>query len=663
MPERATPKYSIIVPAYNEELRIGAMLNDFLPVFADSELIVVLNGCTDGTQAIVTALAFKWQNLRIVSVESAIGKGGAIRAGFMLAIAPIVAYVDADGATPAVEMRRLCSALAGFDAVIGSRWMRGSSVRLAQPFMRQLASRVFNLCVRALLGLPYHDTQCGAKVFRRDALSEVLGRVETSNLAFDVDLLFALRQHKRLVREVPTVWRDVAGSRVRLVAASSRMLSSLLRLRVRYSMFRYVIPIFDRLLPTRPLPAREQLAILICNWRDPRHPQAGGAETYLFEVGRRWVEMGHHVEWISAGFKGAEANEVLDGISISRVGNRATIYGLLPLTYLRRFRDRFDIIVDSENGIPFFSPLFSLKPKICLMHHVHTSVFRAHLPAAIAELFVWAESWLMPLVYRNVSFIAVSEDTKKEMIRQRFSDRPIHVVYNGVDDRLQPGKRSETPVIAYVGRLKEYKRVHLLIEAMVEIRLSVPGTVLKIAGRGDEEAKLKDLVTRLGLGECVQFAGFVNEPKKKSLLQEAWVFASPSSMEGWGISVIEAGACGTPSVAYDVPGLREAIVDDTSGLLVPADSSLATAITRVLLDEALRDRLACGGIAVAQRYSWEKTAKMLLDRLVATIAGNQSALIRLNGAWSFVELNSATGAHSIVELRDVEFDREMSRST
>ncbi|HEV7179766.1 MAG TPA: glycosyltransferase, partial [Candidatus Baltobacteraceae bacterium] len=360
------PRFSVIIPAHNEQDRIGKTLEEYVGVFADSEIIVVLNGCTDATRVVVNDVRASNPNLFAIEIPDAVGKGGAVRAGFLLARADVVGYVDADGSTPAQEMLRLCEAVGDGDGVIGSRWLRGSKVTIRQPWARRFASRNFNLIVRTLFGLRYSDTQCGAKVFRRSALERVMRAVETANLAFDVDLLYAMKRLKMRIREEPTYWIDMQGSRVRLASASLHMFAAVVRLRLRHSFLAVAVPLYDRLFPTNPVRLRHHLRILVINWRDPKHPAAGGAETYLFEQARRWVRWGHQVEWLSGGFPGGAARDRIDAIPVRRVGNAVTVYAAVPWTYLREFRDRFDLVLDSSNGIPFFSPLFSMKPKICV---------------------------------------------------------------------------------------------------------------------------------------------------------------------------------------------------------------------------------------------------------------------------------------------------------
>ena len=631
------PRFSIVIPAHNEELRIVATLTAYAEAFGDSELIVVLNDCTDRTSPLVDLIRAKYSNVDKIEIKHAVGKGGAIRAGFLVARAPAVAYVDADGATSAAELRRLCESLGQDDALIASRWCSGSTIAVRQPWTRLVASRIFNMIVRLLFGLPFTDTQCGAKVFRTEAIRSILDRIETSNFAFDVDALFALKNAKLRVKEVGTVWNDVAGSRLNLMTAAFPMLAAIVRLRIRYSFFQLVIPAFDKVFPTGPIKAHRGFSILILNWRDPLHPQAGGAETYLHEIAKRWIKSGHEIEWLTASFPGAKKTEVLDGMRITRVGNAFTVYAALPIKYLTSFRDRFDCVIDSENGIPFFSPLFSMKPNICVMHHVHRTVFRTQLAFPISTLFVWIESWLMPRIYRRTAFITVSNDTKREMEDLNISKNPIRVITNGVDPNLRPGKKAAAPTILYLGRLKPYKRVHLLITALQRVLETVPDATLRIAGAGDARESLEALVAQLHLEDKVRFDGFVDAKSKLRLLQEAWVFASASLMEGWGISVIEANACGTASVAFAVPGLRESIIDGYNGVLVGKKGDLAKSIVRILTDAPYRADLERNAVARAREFSWDRSAQEMLDQVLHHVAGNRLSLVRLGDHWQIVK--------------------------
>lgn len=630
------PRYSVIIPAHNEEARIETTLADYAGVFYDSEIIVVLNGCTDGTEACVRGVRARYPNVEYVEIQHAVGKGGAVRAGFLVARSSIIGFADADGATPAAEMRRLFERLGTFDGVIASRWMKESRVTKAQPFRRRVASRVFNAFARLFFGLKFRDTQCGAKVFRADALQKVIRNVETSNMAFDVDLLFAMKNAGLNVSEEPTEWQDVSGTSVHLAYASMRMFSALVRLRLRYSALRLLLPAFDRIFPTRPMRLHHGFSILILNWRDPSHPQAGGAETYLFEMAKRWAMWGNRVEWLTAGYKGCAPEDDMNGVRIKRVGNAATVYAAVPWTYLRQYRDRFDVVIDAENGIPFFSPLFSMKAKLCLIFHVHKRVFEQQLPRWISWFFVWLETKVMPYVYRGSRFVTISNTSKEEMLELGFSREPIEIVHSGVDEACVPGIKSQVPLISYVGRLKRYKRIDDLVRAFSQVRAQMPDARLVLAGSGDQEPVLRALVAELGLNDSVDILGYVDDATKVRVLQQSWLFVTPSSMEGWGIAAIEANACGTPALAYDVPGLREAIVTGVSGLIVPDGSDLVRPMLDVLGDAQLRATLEAGAIQRARQFSWTAAAEQFLDIIMRHVAGDCFSLVHIKDHWRVV---------------------------
>jgi glycosyltransferase involved in cell wall biosynthesis len=392
------PRYSVIIPAHNEAARLARTLRDYLSVFADSEVLVVLNGCTDRTAEVAREAGRGVPGLRILDIDHAVGKGGAVRAGFVTARAPLVGYVDADGATPAAELRRLFVELeeSNDDAVIASRWSRGSEVIVAQPTLRRLSSRIFNAVVRLLFGLPFRDTQCGAKVFRRSAVRAVSTSLEVSNFAFDVDLLYNLSKAGHTIREVPTRWYDVAGSRIHLADASRQMLLAIARLRLRHSFFRYALPIFDRLWPIKRLRVHDGLAILVLDARDPEHPRAGDADRYLFEVGKRLVQRGHRVDWICAKRTGADTPQTCAGIHTTPLRN---FHLALPVHYLRRCRDRFDVVISVQHAMPTFSWLFSLKPKLTMIDS--TLVSRLDPLARMGR-------WLLRSDFGGVTFIAGS---------------------------------------------------------------------------------------------------------------------------------------------------------------------------------------------------------------------------------------------------------------
>lgn len=245
-------KYSLIVPAYNEETRIRPFLEAYRSHFGEREagfmeLVVVPNGCTDRTREVVESFLPRFPMLRVIDIPETVGKGGAVIRGFREARGERIGFVDADGATPPETMEALFRELddGRTDAAIASRWLAASDIDPPQPRARRLASRLFNGVARLLFGLRVTDTQCGAKVFTRQAVHTVLPRLGITRWAFDVDLLFQLRRAGFCIREVPTVWHDVSGSKVRIVRSSLEMLVAMARLRLIYSPFRWVVTLYD----------------------------------------------------------------------------------------------------------------------------------------------------------------------------------------------------------------------------------------------------------------------------------------------------------------------------------------------------------------------------------------------------------------------------------
>ena len=250
-----SPCILLLIPAYNEESRIGPVLELYALYFREHhpdnfQLVVVLNGCTDDTLSIVENSSRQFPEISHVNIPEPVGKGGALIEGLKLAPeVDLVGYVDADGATPPAAFDDLVTECAATDCVIGSRWMAGSVLRQEQTFRRQFASRVFHAIVQGFFWMNIRDTQCGAKVMRREAVEAIHGQLTVADMAFDINLLYALKRSGYNVREVPTEWTDQIGSKVEMGRTSLVMLLSVIRLRLYYS------PFYRLLAPLRPIEA------------------------------------------------------------------------------------------------------------------------------------------------------------------------------------------------------------------------------------------------------------------------------------------------------------------------------------------------------------------------------------------------------------------------
>jgi glycosyltransferase involved in cell wall biosynthesis len=367
------------------------------------------------------------------------------------------------------------------------------------------------------------------------------------------------------------------------------------------------------------------LNILVLNWLDRENPLAGGAETHLHEVFGRLARAGHEVTALVSGWPGCARRARLDGIDVHRSGRRHSFSLTAPLYFRRHLASAgFDVVVEDLNKVPLFSPLWARAPVVLLTHHLFgRTAFQAG-PFALAAATVLLERPI-PLVYRRTPAIAVSEGTKEDLVRRGLDAERITVIHNGIDADLYtpaPEVRAERPTLAFLGRLKQYKRVDLVIDAVHALAGRGLDVELLIAGEGEERASLEARAHRLGLRDRVRMLGFLDESAKVDLLRRAWLHVLTSSKEGWGISNLEAAACATPSVVSDAPGLRESVVDGRTGLLVPHGdvAALTEALGRLLTDSESRQRMGRQAREFAETFSWQASAdafESYLQRLVA----------------------------------------------
>lgn len=609
-----TVRVSLVIPAHDEEDRLPATLSRYAAALADRygdavEILVVANGCTDGTAAAGRRLANEIPGLRVIDIPEPILKGGAVLVGLREALGSAIVFADADGATDEKSLLALLDGLDDADVVIGTRYGAGSVIVRGQPLGRRILSRIFNTTVRVLFGLPFRDTQCGAKAFRASAAKRLAGVVEERDWTFDLDLILAARRLRLAVAERPVVWTDIEGSHLRTQRVAPAVLRALWRLWWRERAA-------DARAATRLRSARvASQRILALNWRCPRHPEAGGAELNLFEQARRWASQGHEVTVITARSAGSidlPPFEVIDGVAVRRMGGRFSVY-LRAAWYLLTRGWRYDRILDVANGIPFFAPLFTGRPVALLVHHVHDRQWFTEFPRPVAAIGWLLERWVVPRVYRHRPAIAVSPTTRDALVATGFEPEDVHIVYNGVTAEAVESAGRRQPTILYVGRIKRYKRLDRLVRAFGELRRRFPQARLVVAGGGDAAPELEALASELGLDDSVRFPGVVDEPTKARLLATATVFATPSMQEGWGLSVIEANFHGTPAVAYDVPGLRAAIRPGETGILVRDDRGFRDAIVRLLEDRVLWSRLSANAREWATRFDWDKTAARTLS--------------------------------------------------
>ena len=361
------------------------------------------------------------------------------------------------------------------------------------------------------------------------------------------------------------------------------------------------------------------MRILWVNHRCPKHPSSGGAEVQIRELGKRLVKLGHEITLVSEKVDGLKDFDIIDGIKVIRIGNMYSIHLFAPLL-VKKIENNFDIIIDDiAHAVPWWSPIIAKKPVIGIIHHVHQDVIDIELsfPKNIAVKF--AEKTIK-FTYKNL--ITVSKFTKKQLVKKfKFPPDRVHVVYNGVDHEIyKPNQEKfKEPTVLWVGRIKKYKNLNHLIKAFSKVKKKINNARLIIAGNGNYENYFK--TSNLNI-DGVKFLGKVSEKTKILFLQRSWVLGVTSKIEGWGMNIIEAAACGTPTVGYKVGALEEAVINGKTGFLVEYGNiqALANKICELLLNKELREKLSINALKWAKNFDWDKSSKKFEKILKQTIS-------------------------------------------
>jgi glycosyltransferase involved in cell wall biosynthesis len=371
--------------------------------------------------------------------------------------------------------------------------------------------------------------------------------------------------------------------------------------------------------------------VLVVNWQDRENPQAGGAEIHLFEIFSRLAARGHRVRLVCSGWPGGAPRTSLDGIEVARTGTRHS-FALLGRGAVRRAiaAEPPDVVVEDINKLPLYLAGITALPFCAIVPHLFGETAFDEAPWPMAAT-VWAAERPIARAYRRAWFHAISESTRDDLVARGVAPDRVRVIHPGVDGaRFTPapdGRRAGAPAFLYVGRLKRYKGVALAIRALALARERRPDLSLDIAGTGDHRPDLERLTAELGLGGVVRFHGFVSEAEKIELLRRAWGNLFPSPKEGWGITVVEAAACGTPSIASDSPGLRDSVRHGETGYLVPHGDvdALARRMLELADAPALVAALGAGARRFAEGLTWERTAADTERHLHELIAGSGAA--------------------------------------
>lgn len=365
------------------------------------------------------------------------------------------------------------------------------------------------------------------------------------------------------------------------------------------------------------------------SWRDTKNPEGGGAERYLEKVASGLARQGCRVTILCAAHPGAPEDETVDGVRFVRRGTKMSVYAQGVRALFRRELGDVDLVVDVQNGMPFFTRIATRKPVVVLVHHVHREQWPVVYPGPTGRIGWWVESRVAPRLYRRSQYVAVSRATRAELTGLGVSQRRIAVVHNGTD-RHEPVDlpRTEHPTICVVGRLVPHKQVEHAIDAVAELRKEFPTLQLVVVGGGWWEAELRDHARRRGLAAAVVFEGHVSEERKYAVYAQSWLLALPSLKEGWGLVVGEAGMMGTPAIAYrSAGGTRESIVDGRSGVLVDDQAEFTRTLGDLLRDDVRRKQLGDGAREVSHMFTWEHAQESFATVLRTVLDGSYVAAL------------------------------------
>lgn len=354
-------------------------------------------------------------------------------------------------------------------------------------------------------------------------------------------------------------------------------------------------------------------------WRDLDDDEAGGSEVHAHSIAAIWAQSGLQVTMRTSFAVGQPTSAVRDGYTVSRKAGR---YGVFPRSALAEVTGRLgpcDALVEIWNGMPFMSPLWWRKPRVIWLHHVHGPMWGMTLPGPVAKAGVLLEERIAPKFYRHQPIVTLSPSSYDELVGELgFDPERVSVIPPGLNPFFTPGgERSATPLAVAVGRLVPVKDFPRLVRVMAGVRERVPEAQLVIVGEGYERDTILDTVDAVGGRDWVRLAGRVTDEELRELYRSAWLATSVSVREGWGMTLTEAAACGTPTVATDISGHADAVARDRSGLLRSTDDELVEAITQVMTDDELRSRLQAGALARADELTWERTAQANFEVLAA----------------------------------------------
>ena len=370
--------------------------------------------------------------------------------------------------------------------------------------------------------------------------------------------------------------------------------------------------------------------IHMLGWRDLDDDEAGGSEVHAHNIASIWTQSGLRVTMRTSHSTGRPSSAVREGYTVSRKAGRYGVFLRSPLSEITGRLGPCDGLIEIWNGMPFWSPLWWRGPRTIWLHHVHGPMWGQSLPAPVAKVGVTLEERIAPKLYRHQPVVTLSESSRDEIVGDLgFDDDKVTVITPGVDPFFTPGgHRSEQPLVVAVGRLTPVKDFPRLVRIVAGVHEHVPGLRLVIVGEGYERDRILDTIEQHGAQDYVTLAGRVGDEELRDLYRSAWAVASASTREGWGMTLTEAAACGTPTVATAIAGHADAVAAGRSGLLGTTDAELIGLLRDVLTDDALRARLQEGALARAGELTWEHAATANFEILAEDALRRRSSASR-----------------------------------
>jgi glycosyltransferase involved in cell wall biosynthesis/O-antigen/teichoic acid export membrane protein len=628
---------TLVVPFYNPGANFGRHMAECVRVLSSTgfsfEILAVSDGSTDHSEE--QLVGFDPTLVRLLQLEGNQGKGTALRMGLLEGRGRYLGFIDSDGDLSANLLNEFAKVIndEGPDIALGSK--RHPESKVVYPPIRRVYSFGYQQLIRILFRLPLQDTQTGIKVIRRDVLLTVLPHMVEKKFAFDLELFVVAKKmgYDNFV-EFPVVIGERFTSTVSITSVRETLLDTL-AIFYRLKVLRY----YDRSTRSTPkesahigpfggeghvgsegieasvdLVAEKQLRILILNWRDASHPNAGGAENFTHSVARCWIQEGHKVTLFCARIHGRPHFEHLDGLNIIRRGSRYSVYRDARKYYLREGRGRYDLVIDEINTRPFLAPRWVHDvPVVGLAFQVCRELWKYQMPLPLAWLgrYILEPMWLRQ--YHSTMVVTISESSKESLLQYGMKD--VHIVSVGGHPVLPEVSlpRESRPTVVFVGRLEAHKRPDEAIRAFKVLRDEFPDSIMWIIGSGPMQPQL-----RKSSPAGVQFLGQVPDTEKMDRLQRAHVLVATSVREGWGLVVTEAAALGTPTIAYNVPGLRDSVAASGGVLVTPNPHDLGCALCEYFraLPEMDWPPVTPGGV-----IPWSEVADQILR---IALASNES---------------------------------------